>query len=154
MMKKQIVLISMAVVGLLSIMTAFVEIAASGATEAPRERFFEIHAKQFEYTPSTLQVNQGDKVTIRLISEDVSHGFYLDGYEISTIAHPGEAGTLTFVADRTGRYAFRCSVTCGEFHPYMIGYLTVEPNIRVWALGLLTIGFALCSTAIVLRGNK
>jgi plastocyanin len=151
MMMKKIVLFTMAVLGGLCILIAVVGIATPAAAESPRERFLEIHAKRFDYTPSTLQVNQGDKVTIRLVSEDVSHGLYLDGYEIKTMAHPGEEGTLTFVADKTGRYAFRCTVTCGEFHPYMIGYLNVEPNVRLWALGLLAIGIALCSAVILLR---
>ena len=36
------------------------------------EKFFEIRAKQFVYTPNIIKVNKGDKVRIRLISEDVS----------------------------------------------------------------------------------
>jgi len=150
-MRKQMVLLATAGLGALCIVIALVGLAAPAAAESPRERFFEIHARRFEYTPNILQVNQGDKVTIRLISEDVSHGLYVDGYEIKTMAHPGEEGTLTFIADKTGRYAFRCSVTCGEFHPYMIGYLNVEPNVRLWALGLLVVGIALCSAVILLR---
>jgi len=150
-MRKQMALMAIAGIGALCIVIALVGLAAPAAAESPRERFFEIHARRFEYAPNILQVNQGDKVTIRLISEDVSHGLYVDGYEIKTMAHPGEEGTLTFIADKTGRYAFRCSVTCGEFHPYMIGYLNVEPNVRLWALGLLVVGIALCSAVILLR---
>ena len=150
-MKRQMLLISMAVVGGLCLVIALIGIVTPVAAEAPRERFFEVRAKRFDYTPSILQGNQGDKVTIRLISEDVSHGLYLDGYEVQTMAHPGEEGTLTFVADRSGRYAFRCTVTCGDFHPYMIGYLNVEPNVRLWVFGSLAVGIALCSAVIVLR---
>ncbi|HIE27568.1 TPA: 4Fe-4S binding protein, partial [Candidatus Poribacteria bacterium] len=102
------------------------------------ERFFEIKAKKFSYTPNIIEVNKGDTVRIRLISEDVSHGFYLDGYEISTSAHPGQEGSLKFVADKTGKFSFRCSVTCGEFHPYMVGYLKVKTNWRYY-LGILPI---------------
>lgn len=92
------------------------------------ERFFEIKAKKFSYTPNVLKVNKGDTVRIRLISEDVHHGFFLDGYGVRTTALPGQDGSLEFVADKPGRYIFRCSVTCGEFHPYMIGHLRVAPN--------------------------
>ena len=109
---------------------------------ASEERFFEIKAKKFSYTPNIIRVNKGDLVRIRLISEDVHHGFFLDGYGIKTSAHPGQEGSLRFVADKTGRFSFRCSVTCGEFHPYMIGYLIVEPNSRFFAYvsGVLIIG--------------
>lgn len=92
------------------------------------EKFFEIRAKRFSFTPHTIQVNKGDTVRIRLLSEDVHHGLYVDGYGVQTTAHPGKDGSLKFTADKPGRFIFRCSVTCGEFHPYMIGYLRVTPN--------------------------
>lgn len=92
------------------------------------ERIIEIKAKKFEYNPHIIKVKKGDLVKIRLISEDVHHGLYLDGYALKTSAHPGQDGSLTFVANKTGRFSFRCSVTCGEHHPYMIGYFYVLPN--------------------------
>jgi heme/copper-type cytochrome/quinol oxidase subunit 2 len=36
--------------------------------------------------------------------------------------------TLTFVADKPGSFRFRCNVTCGAMHPFMIGKLTVGSN--------------------------
>ena len=95
---------------------------------AGEEKFFEIKAKRFVYTPNIIKVNKGDWVRIRLISEDVHHGFFIDGYGIKTSAHPGQEGSLKFLADKVGRFSFRCSVTCGALHPYMIGYLYVSPN--------------------------
>jgi hypothetical protein len=94
------------------------------------ERFFEVRARQFEYIApnNILRVNKGDTVKIRLISEDVHHGLFLDGYGLNTTAHPGKEGSLSFVANKTGRFSFRCSVTCGSLHPYMVGYLYVSPN--------------------------
>lgn len=94
------------------------------------EKFFEIRAKQFNYTPNIIKVRKGDLVKVRLISEDVTHGMFVDGYGVNTSAHPGQEGSLKFVANKQGRFSFRCSVTCGEFHPYMIGYLVVEDNMR------------------------
>lgn len=103
------------------------------------ERFFEVKAKKFSYTPNIIKVNKGDVVKIRLISEDVHHGLYVDGYAVKTSAYPGQEGSLTFIADRPGRFSFRCSVTCGEFHPYMVGYLIVGPNSRFNIYVLLTV---------------
>lgn len=113
------------------------------------DRFFEINAKKFSYTPNILRVNKGDNVKIRLISEDVHHGFYLDGYEIETSAHPGREGSLSFVADKKGKFNFRCSVTCGEFHPYMVGYIVVGPNSPLIFFVLLLIGLAISNLAIL-----
>lgn len=111
------------------------------------EKFFELKAKKFSYTPHIIKVNKGDEVFIRLISEDVHHGFFLDGYAVETSAYPGEEGFVKFIADKPGRFSFRCSVTCGEFHPYMVGYLIVEPNVRfkfyVFLTAILGLGMLL-----------
>lgn len=95
----------------------------------PTERHIIIKARQFGYDPSVIKVNKGDKVTIEVITEDVTHGFYLDGYNINLEARPaGDPAVVTFIADKTGKFNFRCSQTCGVFHPFMIGKLIVEPN--------------------------
>jgi cytochrome c oxidase subunit 2 len=97
-------------------------------------------ADQFAFDPPVLHVNQGDRVLITLQATDVVHGFYLDGYGIETRVEPGIAGQVDFVADRVGKYRYRCSVSCGALHPFMIGELVVGPNLTfVRALGLLFI---------------
>jgi heme/copper-type cytochrome/quinol oxidase subunit 2 len=95
---------------------------------APQEKTFRIDARQFAYSPSELKVNEGDKVTIELVSHDVVHGLYVDGYNVSVEADPGQTATLSFIADKTGSFRFRCNVTCGAMHPFMIGKLTVGTN--------------------------
>jgi heme/copper-type cytochrome/quinol oxidase subunit 2 len=52
----------------------------------------------------------------------------LDGYDISVESDPGQTKTLSFVADKQGSFRFRCNVTCGAMHPFMIGKLTVGTN--------------------------
>jgi polyferredoxin/plastocyanin len=115
------------------IVLVFMSILLINTQALAKDVVIELKAKKFYYTPNIVKVQKGDNVTIRLISQDVHHGFYLDGYEIQTDAVPGRDGTLTFVADKSGKFNFRCSVTCGEFHPYMIGYLKVEPNYLFYA---------------------
>jgi len=95
---------------------------------APQERTFRVEAGQFAYSPSELKVNPGDSVAIQLVSTDVVHGLYVDGYDISIEADPGQTKTLSFVADKPGSFRFRCNVTCGAMHPFMIGKLIVGSN--------------------------
>ena len=95
---------------------------------APQERTFQIEARQIAYSPSELQVNAGDKVIIQLVSTDVVHGLYIDGYNVSVEADPGQSKTLTFTGNKPGSFRFRCNVTCGAMHPFMIGKLTVGTN--------------------------
>ena len=98
------------------------------STIPPQVRTFEIGARQFAYSPAELKVNRGDIVNIQLVSTDVVHGLYLDGYDISIEADPGQTETLSFIADKPGSFRFRCNVTCGAMHPFMIGKLTVGSN--------------------------
>ena len=124
-----------------ALLFAVVGASLDATTPPPQERVITLNAKRFQYSPNIIEVNRGDKVTIRLLSTDVHHGFYLDGYEQETSARPGMDGSVSFVADKIGRYAFRCSMTCGSFHPYMIGHLRVKPDLRLlaslWAFGSL-----------------
>ena len=114
------------VLGLLAVMIAFAPLPARSVS--PQTRTFKLDARQFAYSPSELKVNAGDTVTIQLVSTDVVHGLYVDDYDVSVSADPGQSATLTFVADKPGSFRFRCNLTCGAMHPFMIGKLTVGSN--------------------------
>ncbi|MBI4760230.1 MAG: cupredoxin domain-containing protein [Chloroflexota bacterium] len=120
--------------GLLAAVVAFAPLPALSSPPQARTlrqgsaQAFEIDARQFAYSPSELKVNTGDTVTIQLVSADVVHGLYVDGYDVSVEADPGQSATLTFVADKPGSFRFRCNITCGAMHPFMIGKLTVGSN--------------------------
>jgi len=106
------------------------------------DRHIRIEASRFNYSPSELYVNPGDKVTIELVSNDVTHGFSLDSYGLNLTAIPGRSARVTFVADHPGAFRWRCTVTCGNMHPFMIGKLQVGPNLLLWraiTLGILAV---------------
>lgn len=129
---------------------------------SPQERTFEIKARKFAFEPNVIRVNKGDKITFKLISEDVTHGFYLEGYDFDAkvraetpgfwIRHPSKSkkydkdrvDSYTFVANRIGKFRYRCSINCGSMHPFMQGEMIVEPNyLFPGAIGLaIGIGFA------------
>jgi polyferredoxin len=113
-----------------------------------RTRHISIEARKYGYTPARILVNKGDTVVLKLSSRDVSHGYLLDGYPLDLIVRKGvvfrrlphlegEGNPLTewhrvssvrFVANRVGKYIFRCTQTCGNLHPFMTGELIVRPN--------------------------
>lgn len=84
-------------------------------------------------------MNLGDEVHIRLSSLDVVHGFYLEGYDVDALIEPGKnelkvrhpssdeeyrsLEEVVFVANRHGKFHYRCSHTCGFLHPFMLGEL-------------------------------
>jgi plastocyanin len=124
----------------LALIVLFTPFPAAATT--PSDRTFHIEASRFEYTPAILAVNPGDRVTIELTATDVVHGLSIDGYNLATTADPGQTARLTFVADRQGSFRFRCTVTCGNMHPFMIGKLEVGHNTLFWRAIILS-GLAL-----------
>ena len=117
---------------------------------APTDKTFHILASQFEYNPAILSVNPGDRVTIELAATDVVHGLSIDGYNLAITSDPGQTARLSFVADRQGSFRFRCTVTCGNLHPFMIGKLKVGRNVLLWRAIALS-GLALVAGAWKLR---
>jgi cytochrome c oxidase subunit II len=111
----------------------------------PQERRLTITAHKYAYDPSTIEVNRGDTLHIRLVSTDVTHGFYLEGYDLDAkvrredptfwVRHPSAKDSeyeaveeVSLVARRAGKFRYRCSITCGYMHPFMNGILIVRPN--------------------------
>lgn len=135
-------------------------IAAQMKSAPPQDRTFVIEARKYAFTPGVIRVNRGDRITIRLSATDVTHGFYLEGYDIDAkvrpenptfwLRHPskGEEGyeevsEIRFTAQRTGKFRYRCSITCGYMHPFMQGEMIVEPNTLYPVSMGLTVGLAL-----------
>ena len=112
----------------------------------PQERTLTITASKYAYDPPIMKVNRGDKITIRLVATDVTHGFYLEGYDLDAKVRPEndtfwvrnpsvhekneweEVQEYSFTAHRTGKFRYRCSLTCGYMHPFMQGEMVVQPN--------------------------
>lgn len=98
----------------------------------PDHHTIKIQASQFAFKPEMVKVQPGDRVTLQLTSKDVVHGLYLDGYDLVLTADPGQTSSVTFTADRQGSFRFRCSVSCGALHPFMIGKLSIGSNTLFW----------------------
>jgi heme/copper-type cytochrome/quinol oxidase subunit 2 len=113
------------------------------------EREVRILARQYVYAPGVLRVSQGDRVTLVLEAEDVTHGLYLDGYAVDLVAVPGRVSRATFVADRPGKFRLRCSKVCGTLHPFMLGELVVTPNAPFWRAMAITLLAAVGAVAFL-----
>ncbi|MBI5300809.1 MAG: 4Fe-4S binding protein [Chloroflexi bacterium] len=109
---------------------------AVSVAKSNSNRVFNIRARSFEYTPSVIHVQQGDRVKLTMTADDVTHGLILDYYDVELVAapRPEKESSVEFIADRAGKFRFRCTQVCGPLHPFMVGELIVEPN----ALGTLS----------------
>jgi len=149
--------------------------AAAGAllpsASPSRERRIQMTARQYAYDPPVVRVNLGDTVRLRIRSLDVTHGFFLEAFDINAsiipdspyleISHPSRKGEraekveeLVFVADKTGKFRFRCSRVCGNMHPFMQGELIVAPN-RLAGAGIgACVGLLAAAAFVALRRDK
>ena len=91
---------------------------------------FAITAKQFDFTPSTITVKEGDKVKLTITTLDSGiasgHGFTLSAFGVSERLTPGKTTIVEFTADKKGTFTFFCNVVCGSGHGGMRGKLVVE----------------------------
>lgn len=100
------------------------EIKDSGEETPIKE--FTITAKQWNFEPSVITVNKGDRVKITITSADVAHGFAISDYGVNKRIDAGKTEVVEFTADKTGTFTYRCSVPCGSGHSTMGGTLIVE----------------------------
>jgi heme/copper-type cytochrome/quinol oxidase subunit 2 len=122
---------------------------------APRgpEREVVVRARQYAYTPGVVRVGAGERVTLVLEADDVTHGLYLDGYGIDLVAVPGRPARGRLVVDRPGKFRFRCSKVCGPLHPFMLGELIVEPNRPLWRAAALVLVAAAGTVVVLVTGR-
>lgn len=105
---------------------AEVKADAKVVTEKPVVKTFNLTAKKFDFSPSTITVKQGDTVRITVTSANETHGFVIPDFGVNKVINPGAPVTVEFVANKKGTFTFRCSVFCGEGHGKMTGTLVVE----------------------------
>ena len=86
----------------------------------------ELTAKQWNFSPSTIEVQKGQMVHLIIKSVDGTHGFYLPDFDISKTLTPNQPVIVDFKADKAGTFTFSCNLFCGEGHTGMKGTLIVK----------------------------
>ncbi len=90
----------------------------------------EIHAVMPEkggWLPSEISAEMGKPLRLRLISDDVMHGFAIGQSDQAAIdLTPGKPVEATLVFDRPGKYTYYCTRWCGVNHWRMRGTIEVK----------------------------
>ncbi len=77
----------------------------------PPIRDFVFTASDFKYSLSEIMVTKGDVVRIVLQNIDGTHDLRIDEFNVATrMLKVGEEQMVEFVADKTGRFEFYCSI--------------------------------------------
>ncbi len=94
--------------------------------QAPTVRDFSVAAHKYAFSPSRIDVRQGDIVRVTLSAEDIAHSFTVDEYRIAKRAAPGQPVTFEFRADRPGTFRIYCNLRQDDGCKDMIGELVVR----------------------------
>jgi plastocyanin len=80
----------------------------------------------YQFSPATIVVKQGDRVTIEMIGiNGAKHSVHVDKYRPDhVLVKRGEIASLSFTADSPGMFTIHCK----EHEPNMQGYLVVLPR--------------------------
>ena len=111
------------IVLVLLVMLAGVRMMARAASEP---RVVEITAKRFAFVPDKVTLKRGETVTLRLHSEDVTHGFFMRKLKIDTDVEAGKTTDVTITPDTTGSFTTICDHFCGANHGNMKMTIDVE----------------------------
>lgn len=89
-----------------------------------------VHARLAEnggFSPDALRANVGVPLHLRLISDDVVHGFAVGKMDMQSVdILPGKVADVTLTFGKPGRYTFYCTRWCGINHWRMRGTIEVS----------------------------
>jgi len=86
----------------------------------------QIHAKRYQFEPSTVTLKRGETVKLLLTSEDRTHGFLSRALGIDTDIEPGKTTEITIRPEKAGTYTTICDHYCGLGHTGMKMKFVVE----------------------------
>ncbi|MBI3816507.1 cupredoxin domain-containing protein [Candidatus Peregrinibacteria bacterium] len=100
--------------------------SATAQQSSPSVKIIQVTAQRWTFSPNVIRVKKGQKVTIVAYSLDVPHGFAAPDLGINETLTPGQRITFDLPTDRSGTFAFFCSIPCGAGHTTMRGQIIIE----------------------------
>ena len=91
----------------------------AGSTSDPDSKVVEITAKRFEFSPNEITIKKGEAVTLRLKSDDVTHGFLVPPLKIDAEIPAGKSTDVAIAPQVVGKFITICSRFCGKNHGNM-----------------------------------
>ena len=106
--------------------SALMLLAGTGRVHADDVPVIEITAKRFAFIPDKITLKKGQTVKLRLHSQDVTHGLFLDTLKLDEKIPPGETREVTVTPHKTGTFTSVCDHFCGADHGSMNMTVVVE----------------------------
>jgi cytochrome c oxidase subunit II len=99
-------------------------VVSLAAQQAPR--VIDVKAKKYDFEPSTIEVQQGERVVLRVTSTDRLHGIGIKKFGVNREVPKAQTVEVEFVASSAGTFEILCTEDCGKGHDDMVGTLVVK----------------------------
>lgn len=83
-------------------------------------------ARIFSFTPSTIEIPAGSRVTFYVTSADVEHGFSIPETGVNTMVTPGWVSSVSHTFKTPGTLLLICNEYCGAGHQLMAAKVVVK----------------------------
>lgn len=95
----------------------------------PNEYELQMVSRMWAFQPSTVRLPKGSTVDLYVTSEDIIHGFKVEGKNINLMAVPGTINYMRVTFDEPGEYLYACHEFCGAAHHTMAGRFIIEDDL-------------------------
>lgn len=100
--------------------------SSAPAAVAGDARVVDVTITDWEFSPTTIAVKQGENVQLRLVGDKGIHSLLVADLGMNVRVEPGQETMVTVPTDKAGSFAGRCGVPCGPGHRDMKFTIVVE----------------------------
>lgn len=106
--------------------TQTVQTVQTAQTQVVADKTIEVQGLNFSYDQKEIKVKKGEKIAVKFVNTEGFHDFVIDELNVRTQRiGEGKSETILIPTDKTGTYAYYCSV--GQHRKMgMEGKLTIE----------------------------
>jgi cytochrome c oxidase subunit 2 len=94
------------------------------AQDQPQE--ISIHAKRFAFTPVEITLTKGEKATLSLTSDDVTHALVIPELGVNATITKGKVTKVDVTPQQAGSFHGQCGHFCGVGHGSMLFSVQVK----------------------------
>lgn len=84
-----------------------------------QSQVIEIHAKRFSFAPAQITLTKGEKATLSLTSDDVTHGLVIPDLGVNVTIPKGKVIKVDVTPQEAGTFHGQCGHFCGVGHASM-----------------------------------
>lgn len=100
--------------------------SAGSTTSNGNVQVVHVVASDWKWTLDKKTFSSKEPIEFDISSKEGTHGFSIDGTNISKAIPPGHDVQITWTPPKAGKYTIRCDIYCGSGHDRMYTAFTVK----------------------------